>query len=210
MEGTPVKFSNRVKAHAWVASLNGLTIRAATIINKKIYAKMISLGELHSVPEVLKIIENEEKAQSIQIQSQPKKQDNYDETQGVASYNDKGAEDSSEMKNQPAWNQYEAALLLDGYLQISFGENRKEVIEKISNRLRQMAIASGMKIDSIYRNVNGITLQMDRMRMAMTGQIDEGRKPNKVFLDIVSLYKNDRENYSQILSKAKAMCRRII
>lgn len=72
MEGTPVKFSNRVKAHAWVASLNGLTIRAATIINKKIYAKMISLGELHSVPEVLKIIENEEKAQSIQIQSQPK------------------------------------------------------------------------------------------------------------------------------------------
>ena len=85
MEGTPVKFSNRVKAHAWVASLNGLTIRAATIINKKIYAKMISLGELHSVPEVLKIIENEEKAQSIQIQSQPKKQDNYDETQGVAS-----------------------------------------------------------------------------------------------------------------------------
>ena len=207
MEGTPVKFSNRVKAHAWVASLNGLTIRAATIINKKIYAKMISLGELHSVPEVLKIIENEEKAQSIQIQSQPKKQDNYDETQGVASYNDKGAEDSSEMKNQPAWNQYEAALLLDGYLQISFGENRKEVIEKISNMLRQMAIASGMKIDSIYRNVNGITLQMDRMRMAMTGQIDEGRKPNKVFLDIVSLYKNDRENYSQILSKAKAMCK---
>ncbi len=207
LEGTPVKFSNRVKTHAWVASLNGLTIRAATIINKKIYAKMISLGELHSVPEVLKIIESEEKAQSIQIQSQPKKQDNYDETQGAASYNYKGAEDSSEMKNQPAWNQYEAALLLDGYLQISFGKNRKEVIEKISNMLRQMAIASGIKIDSIYRNVNGITLQMDRMRMAMTGQIDEGRKPNKVFLDIVSLYKNDRENYSQILAKAKAMCK---
>lgn len=207
LEGTPVKFSNRVKAHAWVTSLNGLTIRAATIINKNIYAKMISLGELHSVPEVLKIIESEEKAQSIQIQSQPKKQDNYDKTQGAASYNDKGAEDGSEMKNQPAWNRYEAALLLDGYLQISFGENRKEVIEKISNMLRQMAIASGIKIDSIYRNVNGITLQMDRMRMAMTGQIDEGRKPNKVFLDIVSLYKNDRENYSQILAKAKAMCK---
>ena len=82
----------------------------------------------------------------------------------------------------------------------TIGENRKEVIEKISNMLRQMAIASGMKIDSIYRNVNGITLQMDRMRMAMTGQIDEGRKPNKVFLDIVSLYKNDRENVSDQVS----------
>lgn len=125
----------------------------------------------------------------------------------MASYNDKGAEDSSEMKNQPAWNQYEAALLLDGYLQISFGENRKEVIEKISNMLRQMAIASGMKIDSIYRNVNGITLQMDRMRMAMTGQIDEGRKPNKVFLDIVSLYKMIERIIPKFYQKQKLCAR---
>lgn len=207
LEGIPVRFSNRAKAHAWVTLLNGLTIRAATIINKKIYNKMISLDKLHSVPDVLKIIESEEKTQSIQIKSEPKKQDDYNGAQGVASYNDKGAEDGNEMKNQPAWNQYEAALLLDGYLQISAGENRKEVIEKISNMLRQMAMASGIKIDSIYRNVNGITLQMDRMRMAMTGQIDESRKPNKVFLDIVSVYKNDRENFCKILEKAKDMCK---
>src|SRR5699024_8844783 len=89
-----------------------------------------------------------------------------------------GKEDEG-MKTQPVWNQYEAALLLEGYLDITNGANKKEVAERISKMLRQMATNVGLKIDEIYRNVNGITLQMDRMRMAMTGQIEEKRKPAK-------------------------------
>ena len=206
-DGIPVKFSNRTKAHTWVESLNALIERAAKIINKKIYAKMIGMNELHSVSEVLRAIEDEEKVENIQNQKDFECQsNNYNRAQGVSSCDEKVRVDDEDMKNQPVWNQYEAALLLDGYLQISFGENRKEITEKISKMLRQMAVFSGVKIDAIYRNVNGITLQMDRMKMAMAGQIDENRKPSKVFLDIVSIYKNDRENFSRILEKAKAMC----
>lgn len=40
------------------------------------------------------------------------------------------------MKTQPVWNQYEAALLLEGYLDITNGANKKEVVERISKMLQ--------------------------------------------------------------------------
>lgn len=107
---------------------------------------------------------------------------------------------------QPAWNEYEAALLLEGYLHISRGADKEKVIARISKMLRRMAVCAGMEIDEVFRNENGVTLQMVRMEMAMVGQIDEKRKPTKLFLDIVSMYRKNKTRFEELLKKAKDMC----
>lgn len=229
IEGNPIKFSNRAKAHSLFEVFKSLAEKAATRSNRRVYVKMLTMDKLCSATEVIDIIKAEdlaEKSRQEQIEqeekirqqnlAQEKEEQDKQEAHQMNVELEQGIEEEwrdfvivkedEGMKTQPVWNQYEAALLLEGYLDITNGANKKEVAERISKMLRQMATNVGLKIDEIYRNVNGITLQMDRMRMAMTGQIEEKRKPAKVFLDIVAMYKTDMKNFEKVLEDAKAKC----
>ena len=230
IEGNPIKFSNRPKAHSLFEVFKNLAEKAATRSNRRVYVKMLTMDKICSAKEVIEIINAEdlaEKCRQEQIEQEEKirqqnlvqEKEEQDKQKAHHQMNvelEQGIEEErrdfvivkedEEMRTQPVWNQYEAALLLEGYLDITNGANKKEVIERISKLLRQMATNAGLKIDEIYRNVNGITLQMDRMRMAMTGQIDKQRKPTKVFLDVVAMYKTDIKNFEKVLEDAKSKC----
>lgn len=106
-------------------------------------------------------------------------------------------------KKQPLWNEVEAALLLDAYLQvIEHSDKRMFYIEQVSEQLRQMAVDQGIEIDNIYRDVAGITFQMKRMEAAWTGKSAGAFNSTKLFDRIVKLYKTNRTKFTDLLKKS--------
>lgn len=106
---------------------------------------------------------------------------------------------------QPAWTIYEAAILLDGYLESNEKHLPKmRIVKRISDELRQMAVNSGMVIDDVFRNENGISYQIQSMDSAYTG-----RKvyvpATKLFSEIVEMYHNNVKQYEMILREARSM-----
>ena len=70
-------------------------------------------------------------------------------------------------ERQKPWDQYEAVVLLEGFLDIlSNNFSRNEVIDRVSHDLRTMAINQGDEIDDIFRNKNGIKFQINSMESA--------------------------------------------
>lgn len=68
---------------------------------------------------------------------------------------------------QPRWDKYEAAILLDGYLEtIKENTPKHRVVRKVSKDLRQMAVNRGIAIDEVYRNENGISYQIQSLESA--------------------------------------------
>ena len=56
-------------------------------------------------------------------------------------------------ERQPAWDKYEAAILLEGLLVSMKGEiTRSDAITVVSRDLRAMALHRGMEVDEVYRN----------------------------------------------------------
>ena len=185
IEGNPIKFSNRAKAHSLFEVFKSLAEKAATRSNRRVYVKMLTMDKLCSATEVIDIIKAEdlaEKSRQEQIEqeekirqqnlAQEKEEQDKQEAHQMNVELEQGIEEERRdfvivkedegMKTQPVWNQYEAALLLEGYLDITNGANKKEVVERISKMLRQMATNVGLKIDEIYRNVNGIAIRRTR------------------------------------------------
>ena len=109
------------------------------------------------------------------------------------------------MTRQQAWNIYEAAILLDAYLEtLSSDLPRLRIIERVSAELRQMANNNGQEIDNIFRNENGISFQMRSMESAFCGKTV--MKPaTQLFADIVTLYNTNRPEYEKILMEAKSV-----
>ncbi len=112
---------------------------------------------------------------------------------------------SGNNKTKIPFTKYEAALLLDAYLQTIKGRvSRRAAITNCSQQLRQLGRNNGIAIDDIYRNVNGITFQMESMESAYVGHTM--LKPaSRLFNEIVALYRNDNNEYRQILTEAKQM-----
>lgn len=111
-----------------------------------------------------------------------------------------------EQKNrQPQWDIYEAVILLDGYLEtVQKKEPKTHIIKRISDDLRTMAVNRGIHIDSIYRNENGISYQLQSMESAFLG-----RKvyvpATRLFVEAVRLYRDEHEKYLDVLGEAKRM-----
>ena len=102
------------------------------------------------------------------------------------------------------WDKYEAVILLDKLIDVLEGRiSRKFAIEYVSKKLREYAVRRGLVIDEIYRNTNGIGLQMTHMEFIFTdGESGTDRK-SKLFQEIVDLYKNDRKKYEEVLKEAR-------
>ena len=109
------------------------------------------------------------------------------------------------MARQVAFTKHEAVLLLEAYLRIMSGElSRMDSVKECSRMLRCMAINSGMEIEDIYRNVNGISFQMARMESAYQGRTI--MKPaTKLFTETVNLFMTDKKEYNKLLKEAQDM-----
>ena len=99
------------------------------------------------------------------------------------------------VERQPSWDKYEAVILLEGLLASIKGElTRSDAINAVSCDLRAMALHRGMKVDEVYRNTNGISLQMKSMESAYLGYT-VFKPAIKLFADIAGLYHNSYDEY---------------
>lgn len=105
---------------------------------------------------------------------------------------------------QPAWDKFEVALLINACEKVNSGFQAKQLIVKsLSEGLRQRAVSQGLSIDDVFRNENGITLQMLKMDYLLT----DGKKglpgASKFYSEMVLLKNNDPAAFSVILEQAK-------
>lgn len=110
------------------------------------------------------------------------------------------------MAQRIPWDMSEAVILLDALIAAREGKiSRKDAIESVSSELRIRAKRRGVEVDDIFRNINGITLQMSTMEYVLTNG-EKGMKKSpmpKLFQDVVAMYWNDRAAYEKKLRAAR-------
>lgn len=110
------------------------------------------------------------------------------------------------MAQRVPWDMSEAVIMLNALISAREGRmSRKDAIEVVSSELRARAKRNGIEVDDIFRNVNGITLQMSMMEYILTDG-EKGMKKSsmsKLFQDVVAMYRNDRATYEKTLREAR-------
>ena len=95
------------------------------------------------------------------------------------------------------WDKYETALLIDACNRVAQGEAKKVLVKEVSEKLRKRATSQGVIIDDLFRNENGIDLQMTKMDYLLT----DGQKglpgASKFFAEMVALKKNNPYEYEE-------------
>lgn len=101
------------------------------------------------------------------------------------------------------WDKYETAILIDACIQIINNKtDRNTAIQTVSAKLRKRAVNTGIKIDNVYRNENGIKMQMT-MIMSMIKDEEPGLyNVAKIFYEMVELYRSEYTAFTAILSEA--------
>lgn len=65
------------------------------------------------------------------------------------------------MAQRVPWDMSEVVIMLNALIAAREGRmSRKDAIEAVSSELRARAKRNGIEVDDIFRNINGITLQM--------------------------------------------------
>ena len=109
------------------------------------------------------------------------------------------------MNGQPKWDIYESVVLLEGYLySLEKSVPRSHIISRVSSDLRIMAVHRGMNIDEVYRNVSGISYQMQSMDSAYKGK-KIYVSATKLFQETVSIYRNQNSRFQELLKEARYM-----
>lgn len=104
------------------------------------------------------------------------------------------------------WDEEETAILVDYFMQFKNGKvTRQDAISKASKELRVRAVRLGWKIDDIFRNENGITMQMVKIEDLFTGTNRHLSKAPQVFENVVDQYINNRASFDRVLKRARSM-----
>lgn len=99
------------------------------------------------------------------------------------------------------WDKYEAAILLDYCIKVENGDiSRNEAIATVSQVLRQRAISKGHKINDVFRNENGIGMQLSAMRNCYLGK-KSGLNISRLFYEVVELQKNNPIAFYRLLKE---------
>ena len=102
------------------------------------------------------------------------------------------------------WDKQETALLIDAYLRVKNKElSQQEAVKEVSTLLRRRAVLSGMEIDDVFRNENGIRMQMMGIQSLMENNSTGLKNASKLFAEIVEIYKSDTDEFYDILNQAK-------
>ena len=111
------------------------------------------------------------------------------------------------MAQRIPWDEQETALLIDAYLRVKSKElSQQEAVKKVSELLRRRAILSGMEIDDVFRNINGITMQMKIIGGLVDDRPSGLHSATKIFNEMVALYNSDPVAFHEILIQAKGEC----
>lgn len=102
------------------------------------------------------------------------------------------------------WDEYEVALLIDACNKIRDNKiDKTECVHKLSTLLRQRAKANEINIDEVFRNENGIALQMTKMEYLLT----DGKKglpgASKLYIEMAKMSKLNSDEFEKILILAK-------
>ena len=103
------------------------------------------------------------------------------------------------------WDDCEAAYLLSELIRVLNNEiPRSEAVKLVSDNLRKRALRRGVDIDDVFRNTNGITLQMSVMEYIYTEGSHGLKKPTmpKLFQQVVELYKSDKHSFEKLSKEA--------
>ena len=99
------------------------------------------------------------------------------------------------------WNEDEAIIIVDAFYQYKNGIIKKnDAIKSVSARLREMAIKKGLEIDDVYRNENGIIMQMATLEHIFSNGEKGLSSGSKLFRDTMQLYV---DNYAEFEKKGK-------
>lgn len=114
------------------------------------------------------------------------------------------------MSERVVWDKYETALLIDMFWKIENEEiSKAEGVQKLSQQLRQMAINQGRIIDDVYRNCNGMILQMSAIEKLFLPDRKCLKEASKLFVEMVEVYTSQRSVFNVILSEAKEMAQEV-
>lgn len=109
------------------------------------------------------------------------------------------------MSMQPQWNLYEAAILLQAYIETLQGTmTLQEAVHNVSTQLRQMGVNNGIEVDDVFRNINGISFQIKSMESAYKG-FTVMKPASRLFSEIVCIYRNNPDRYKEVLKEAQKM-----
>ena len=110
------------------------------------------------------------------------------------------------MAQRVPWDMSEAVIMLNALIAAREGRmSRKDAIVAVSSELRSRAKRNGIEVDDIFRNVNGITLQMSTMEYILTDG-EKGMKKSsmpKLFQEAVAMYRSERATYEKTLREAR-------
>lgn len=102
------------------------------------------------------------------------------------------------------WDKYETALLIEAWLNVEQGkQTRQAAIVLLSKALRERSVKHGTEIDDVFRNENGISMQLSNIQRLMLNQPDARHHNTKIFIDMVEMYFTDRHQFDEILQVAK-------
>ena len=103
------------------------------------------------------------------------------------------------------WDQHETALLIDTFWKIEANPtDKKKLIEELSRKLRRKAVLAGIEIDDVYRNENGIAMQLSPIGHAFFPDRPT-LTSSAMFERMVKLYKEERSEFDRILHEANNM-----
>lgn len=100
------------------------------------------------------------------------------------------------------WDKYETAVLIDACIQVINGKTDKNsAIKIVSEKLRKRAVNNGITIDNVYRNKNGIKMQMTMIMSMICGEEPGLYNASRVFYEMVEMYRTEYLTFSTILKK---------
>ena len=103
------------------------------------------------------------------------------------------------MAERIPWNKYEIALLIKACEKVINNKKDKPlIVTELSIKLRNMALANGIVIDELFRNENGITLQMAKMTYLLTDGKDGLSGASSSFVTYANMRKNHPREFEQI------------
>ena len=112
------------------------------------------------------------------------------------------------MANRIPWDKYEVVILIDASIKVINKEiTKQDAVKKVSLMLRTKAATSGIIIDNIFRNENGISMQMNIILALIQNKSSGLHNASKLFCEMVNIYKSNPTLYLQVLTEAKGMIR---
>ena len=101
------------------------------------------------------------------------------------------------------WDKYETAILIDACIQIINNKtDRSTAIKTVSAKLRKRAVNFGIMIDNVFRNENGIKMQMTMIMSMLQGEEPGLYNTAKLFYEMIELYRSEYSKFSAILKEA--------